>query len=409
MLWVDDHRPLEIEDLGDARLLRYSGLQPMNTVFCGPDGSGKTTRAMALVRKWIGSDTYDSGTLETVEIAWEKPGMGEGSKKRARAARFGDDTQESISVLMTVGDGFTEMRPRDAGNKDYRVIQELVATQVVKVRRGMHIIIIHAAGEMSARAKQALHSQVEKADRWVKFVLVVNTMGQLTKPLQSRFVAIRVPSPSRDALKGIVGRSVELAGKPAIPEPLMDRILDMAKGNIRNALLRAQAVTSIGGMPISPSRSIPITDVERAIDAVSVRMERASRMDDDEAYVAAFGEIRNMLGEMLDKEVPPKQLICLLLNSLMDNLDIPEEYHPSIVGLAARYEVRMGIPFNAILHVDAFVSETIDCLRVELPAKEVPETASKTAPQTAPSMIHLLEGFDWDLDEDPAYPFPPLT
>ncbi|OMJ08602.1 Replication factor C subunit 5, partial [Smittium culicis] len=152
-LWVDKNRPTTLDKLSYHHELT-SHLKKMaetldipHLLFYGPEGAGKKTRIMTLLRQIFG------------------PGA---EKIRMDTRTFQTTSSRSVEVNILSSNYHIEINPSDAGIYDRVIVQELIKeiaqTQQVNSSslKKFKVVVIHDADTLSKNAQHALRRTMEK-------------------------------------------------------------------------------------------------------------------------------------------------------------------------------------------------------------------------------------------------------
>lgn len=193
MLWVDKHRPKELDLLSyhDQTTKRLKALVEHRSIphlfVYGPSGAGKRTRIMALLR-----EIYGNGAL----------------KLKLDKRTFETPTKRSVEVNMISSNYHIELCPADAGLNDRFVVQEVIkeiasskSVTSSKQQVDFKIVILTEVDRLSKQAQAALRRTMEKYTQTCRLVLVCNSAAKVMEPVRSRCLGIRVPAPSMDDVR----------------------------------------------------------------------------------------------------------------------------------------------------------------------------------------------------------------
>jgi len=224
----------------------------------GPAGSGKKTRAMAILRSVYGN-AVDKIKLE--KITFTLPS----SKK--------------LEIDVVSSNYHFEVNPSDAGIADRHVVQEMiknlastpsVSTSVSKANNiSFKTILITEADRLSKDAQHALRRTMEKYMSKCRCILITNTISRVIAPLRSRCLPIKCRAATNEEMEDLVLRPVmdaEFYGKSAPSDETVSKILAHSNRDMRKCLLLLEvykvhseaSITSTGQMQdISIEKLIP--------------------------------------------------------------------------------------------------------------------------------------------------------
>jgi len=143
-------------------------MRPMNMIFHGPPGTGKTSAAQIFLRAWERFDRMEiNGSLQT-----------------------------GVDFMREQVEGFART---PFGTADIR------------------LCFIDEADHLSASAQASLRVLIEKSEHGCRFIFAVNELGKLSAPLKSRLQAVnfRIPAANR------------LAVQSQLKERLSERLIEL--------------------------------------------------------------------------------------------------------------------------------------------------------------------------------------
>lgn len=161
-------------------------------LFYGPAGSGKTSTILALAKTMYGTGEIGSMVLEL----------------NASDSRGIDDVREQVVTFASTKKIFD---------------------------KGMKLIILDEADNMTKDAQAALRRVIEKYASNTRFCLICNYVSKIIPALQSRCTKFRF-SPLKP--EHVMGRLTDICNKEKIdcPQDGMDALLKLAKGDMRKVL-----------------------------------------------------------------------------------------------------------------------------------------------------------------------------
>jgi len=227
-LWVDKYRPTTLDSLtvhGDVTK-KLAGLAASDELphllFYGPNGAGKKTRVMALLREVFG------------------PGVGR-VKLEHRTIKVSPSKSVEISTL---GSNYhIECNPSDAGNNDRFVVQEVIkeiashgnlsssmgggvgsSSDGVGGAGGKHksfkIVLLTEVDRLSKQAQAGLRRTMEKYSSSCRLVLIATHPSKIIEPVRSRCLGVRIPAPTTDMIADVL---LETADKERVQVRLVSR------------------------------------------------------------------------------------------------------------------------------------------------------------------------------------------
>lgn len=335
-LWVDKYRPKSLAKLDyhedQANMLKklvQSGDFP-HILFYGPNGAGKRTRIMAVLR-----ELYGHGA----------------EKLRHEHQTFTTPSKKKLEISTIASNYHIEVNPSDAGIYDRVVIQDLIKTVAQtnqlesSSQREFKVVLIMEADRLTKDAQHALRRTMEKYMSTCRLILCANTTSKVIGAIRSRCLAVRVPSPSIEQIMIILAFACKKEGLN-LPNELARRIAEYSQGNLRKALLACEACR-VQQYPFSDDQEIPKADWE-------VYLKETCGMIVEEQSPNRLLQIRERLYELLVHCIPPEMIMKKLLQELMMNCD--GTLKTGVIQAAARFEHRMQKGQKPIYHLEAFVA-----------------------------------------------------
>ncbi|OMJ26492.1 Replication factor C subunit 3 [Smittium culicis] len=305
-LWVDKNRPTTLDKLSYHHELT-SHLKKMaetldipHLLFYGPEGAGKKTRIMTLLRQIFG------------------PGA---EKIRMDTRTFQTTSSRSVEVNILSSNYHIEINPSDA------------------------VVVIHDADTLSKNAQHALRRTMEKYMVNLRIIMCCSSTGNIIPPLQSRCLMIRVPAPSSEDVSKVL-LSIASIENFQLSEKLATRISHVSNQNLRKAVLLLEA-SYVSNYPFTDDMELPLPDWEVAI------VKLAKKLLSSQSPMVVM-EARTSLYELLTHCIPPSVILKQLALYLVDHVD--ETMKPEIISIASQYEERLNLGQKAIFHLEAFVA-----------------------------------------------------
>lgn len=290
------------------------------------------------------------------------------SKKRALTAMFGasssaiandndDQTKETLS------DHADDDEIGQKGNPEYRVV------------------VINKADRLSHAAQAALRRTMEVYSRYVRFILIAESIDGIIDPIQSRALPFRVPLVTGvRGSEGLVENTLRYALRDAHRSQIdskrvrqfLTRINKSADGDLTRAFLLLQC--SIANLPehkakniqhVSPTRDLLEPDwietVVKIVDVIAGRDVRAEHMN----------TARSLMRDLQTHCIPPRSVVwtlyCTLVQRLADEKASQEDEDVSpvcadIAWLCAEYERRAVGSHFYVVHLDALLAKLLLCV-----------------------------------------------
>jgi replication factor C subunit 3/5 len=189
-------------------------------IFYGPDGSGKKTTIRLFLEM-----LFDV----TVHKTRETPYKVVGSSNKTVLEKI---KQSNYHITIDPkGTNFDRYLIHD-------VVKEYAKRGIInafKTKRSFKIVLINNIDSMSHNPQASLRRTMERYNKNVRFILWCRSLSKVIKPLQSRCMCIRIPSPSDLELFGYIFKiSIKENIKLTLDQYV--KIIDRANGNIKIAL-----------------------------------------------------------------------------------------------------------------------------------------------------------------------------
>eukprot|EP01096_Ripella_sp_DP13-Kostka_P014184 TRINITY_DN6322_c0_g1_i1.p1 TRINITY_DN6322_c0_g1~~TRINITY_DN6322_c0_g1_i1.p1 ORF type:complete len:425 (-),score=133.66 TRINITY_DN6322_c0_g1_i1:65-1303(-) len=339
-LLVDKYRPttlekLEIHQRINNRLKKMvEGGDMPHMLFYGPNGAGKKTRIMALLRDLYGP------SAEKLRVEHKTFEHQTSSKK----------IMVECAVVSSVH--HIELTPADAGIRDHIVVQRMIkeTASVVPLdangKRHFKIVVLNEVERLTKQAQHALRRTMEKYSAACRLILCCNDSSKVIGPLRSRCLLIRVPSPSDAEIVTVLKKVSKKAGF-VLPEEMAERIAEQSEGNLRRALLCLET-TKVEKYPFTPDQA-PFKPAWQTF-IQQIAMHIISKQS-----AQGLVETRAMFNELITRCVPASLILKTLLVELIPRLDC--QIKADVVRSAAFYEHRMHLGTKEIFHLEGFVDE----------------------------------------------------
>lgn len=327
-LWADKHRPNGLQSLthhadltGRLASLAASGQNFPHLLVYGPQGAGKKTRVMALLKALYGSNAAEKMKVDVREV--------QATTSSGAAGRKIEFNVISSSVHL-------EITPSDVGNYDRIVVAEVVKDvggaealdfsglvksnkedeQVVSGKPKFKIVVINSAESLTHDAQASLRRTMEKYSGSVRLILLCDTTSPIIDPIKSRTLGIRVPLPTTEELSLTLDSIVneEKAARNVMPADWEDRkiiyehICEESEHNTRLAIMMLEAMVmnndsiTASTRLIKPDWWIVIDDLARA-----VLKDRT---------VARLTQSRSILYELLAHAIPGDIILSKLISRM---------------------------------------------------------------------------------------------
>lgn len=189
-------------------------------IFYGPDGSGKKTTIRLFLEM-----LFDATVHKSKDTPYKV--VGSGNKTVIENIK-----QSNYHIVIDPkGTNFDRYLVHD-------IVKEYAKRGIInafKTKRAFKIVLMNDIDRMSHNPQASLRRTMERYNKNVRFILCCKSLSKVIKPLQSRCMCIRVPSPSDLELFEYVFKiSVKENINLTLDQYL--KIIERANGNIKNAL-----------------------------------------------------------------------------------------------------------------------------------------------------------------------------
>jgi replication factor C small subunit len=227
-LWTDEYAPA-LSDLPQSAVrdsLERAVREPLNLIFHGPPGAGKTAAVRALAR-----ETHADPDNDCVEL---------------NVADFFDRTKKEVSEDPRFASFITPKRRRNSSKADLikHVLSE--SASYAPVSGAYKTVVLDNAEAIREDFQQALRRLMERHHETTQFVITTRQPSKLIPPIRSRCFSIAVRAPTTDEiaeiLDGIVTEEAVEYNKNGI-----EYVAGYANGDLRKAILGAQTTAEEAG------------------------------------------------------------------------------------------------------------------------------------------------------------------
>lgn len=348
MLWVDKYRPKTLDEVDlypelTGVLTRLAEAKDVpHLLLYGPSGSGKKTRAMALLQEIYGPSVY-------------------AVRLEHRSVQVTDSKVVDIATLSSPH--HIDINPSDAGNYDRVVVMQMIReiAQTAPMHMGAKdnavpykVVVLNEVDRMSRSAQHALRRTMEKYMRTCRLILICNSTSRLIAPLRSRCLGVRVPSHSKENLHQTIRKVCEAEGRPAPSEPFIHTLALRSGGNMRRALLMLEAAAMTKVDFQGNALAVPQPDWKVYIDEIvsDIMTEQSPKK---------LHEVRLKFYDLLGQCISGETILKVLVDGLLGAVKAAKQL--KLIQIAAQFDHNMKLGTKAILHLEAFVAAVMKLLK----------------------------------------------
>ncbi|KAK0890841.1 Replication factor C (RF-C) subunit [Friedmanniomyces endolithicus] len=234
------------------------------------------------------------------------------------------------------------------GCKYADLLKEVAQTQQVDLaaKQRFKVVVINEADHLTRDAQAALRRTMEKYSPNLRLILLANSTSNITAPIRSRCLLVRVAAPTEDEIASVLARVGKKEGYKSC-EPLERRIAKESGRNLRRALLMFESVHAQNDN-VTDKTPIPPPDWEALIEVIAKEMI-------EERSPARILQVRAKLYDLLTHCIPATTVLKTLTFKLMPKID--DSIKADIVKWSAFYEHRIRTGSKVIFHLEAFVAK----------------------------------------------------
>ena len=345
MLWVDRYRPKALSDVdlhpdvtSTLRHLAAASSDMPHLLIYGPSGSGKKTRAMALLNEIFGPSVYSL-------------------KLEHKAVQVTD--AKTIEMTSLSSAHHIDINPSDAGSYDrviiMQMIREIAQTALMNTTGPrFKVVVLNEVDKLSRGAQQALRRTMEKYMSTCRLILICTSTSRLIAPLRSRCLGVRVPAHSPENVSS-AALSICTKESVAVPSPaFLSTLHARSQGNLRRALLMLEAAKMMKADFSGSGMDIPIPDWKMYLQEIAqdiLREQTPQKLHDVRL------KYYELLGQCVPGEIILKELMLLLL------VVVAPQHRREIIAVAAEFDHNMKLGTKPIMHLEAFTAAAMKAIK----------------------------------------------
>jgi len=306
-IWTEKYRPKNFEDIDGnehvvSRVKAFVTARNMpHLLFAGPAGSGKTTLALIIAKKFFG-------------LGW-----------RENFLELNASDSRGIDVIRQEVKSFA--RTRAIGNVPFK------------------IILLDECDALTREAQQALRRTMEQFTTTCRFILSCNSSSKIIDPIQSRCAVFRFRMREKKDVEKAIN---DIAKKEnfKVDSKAIDAIFEISKGDIRK-------VTNI----LQSSASMTKNITEKVIHEVTSEVQpENTKQILDLAVAGKFLDARSiLLDTMLKQGLSGLDMIKAIQQEVW-NLGIPEESKIQLIERCAEIEFRLVEGSDEFVQLEALLA-----------------------------------------------------
>lgn len=353
-LWVDKYRPKTLPQLSyhssitqNLTALSKSGDFPHLLIY-GPSGAGKKTRIYCTLNEIFGASV---------------------EKLKIDVKTFVTSSNRKLEFNILSSPYHLEITPSDMGNNDRVVIQDLLkdvgSTEQVDFsssstkKHRFKIVVINEADSLSRDAQAALRRTMEKYSSNIRLILVCNSISNITPPIKSRTLLVRIPSPTVDDITEIL---LKVAKKEGVKfsttnddeiKAFLEKVSINSNRNLRKALLSFETLAMQNETIQVANNNLAILNLDW-----EVIIRNLAKSISTSRNVATLAKIRVIFYELLSHCIPPRIILKSLLFELLE-LFKNEKVIRELTDLASKFDERLSLGQKSIFHLEGFVAKAM--------------------------------------------------
>ena len=339
MLWIDKYCPKTFEEFGDDQIIQYLSKiseNPPHLLLHGPTGSGKKTLAKIILKNIFGNSV---------------------NKTKIEQRSYKLPSKKIVQLNVIASDNFIQFDADETKQNDRMIIQELFKELVSGITvfsdKTFKIMVIE---NLSSQAQHALRRTMEKFSFGCRIILITKTLSEIVDPLKSRFLCVRVPSPSKHEIIAKI-KKIEKIENFTCTDGFYDRIIECYGRNWIGILSKIQMIylgQVSSNSTENSTKTLELTEelvsVDRDYDLVIDKIVRQLMTHQStENFLKIRDNIYDVIGHCINPILIIKEL-CIRITGVCD-----EDIKYKVAKLAAKTEHAMVLGSKSIFHLENFI------------------------------------------------------
>ncbi|ELP84671.1 replication factor C subunit, putative [Entamoeba invadens IP1] len=287
------------------------GDNPPHILIHGSSGSGRYTRVLLFLREIYGNDVLNiSEERYKVEL----------------------DNGNEIEITVRSSLHHVEFNPSVFGLRDRLVLQWLIdQTKVGPLKK---TLVIPQADKLTRDAQFAIRRAMETGS-W-RYIFITENVSSVMRPLRSRFLDIRVESPTQPELIALL-KYIRATENFEVSDSRIESIVNANVGNFRTSLM-SFFVYTVANYETKPVWKTTCEEIIRTI-VLSQSVDLISNF------------IRPKLSQLIDLGIHPSLVLQHLFRLCMSS-NIDDLYKLGVIGIISKFDKTLTLGRNPWIHVE---------------------------------------------------------